>query len=74
VIEDRRLAELIIAVIRPNSPTIDATVQAAHIHPSTAGRRLVELTKQIADAVYERANGGAEGHVRIVSQENRRRN
>ena len=36
-----------------DTPAVVAAVQAAHIHPSTPGRRLVELAKQHADAVRE---------------------
>ena len=36
-----------------NAPAVVAAVQAAHIHPSTAGRRAVELAEQGADAIHE---------------------
>jgi uncharacterized membrane protein len=39
------------------TPGVVAAVQAAHIHPSTAGRRLVKLAEQAADAVRKGAYG-----------------
>lgn len=45
-----------------NSPGVLATIQAAHVHPSTAGRRAIQLLEQPADAVREHANGVQEAH------------
>jgi len=43
----------VIGVIRPDSPGVLAAVQAADVEPSTTRRGLIELAKQIADAVEE---------------------
>jgi hypothetical protein len=44
-------------VIGPYAPAVFAAIQAAHVHPSTAGRRAVELTEEIADTADEGSNG-----------------
>ena len=44
-----------------------AAIQAAHIHPSTPRRGLVELAEELADAVRESANGVPEVEPHVVS-------
>ena len=51
----------------PDSPAVVAAIQAAHIHPSTPGRRPVELAEKAADAVREDANGVRKAHAHAVS-------
>jgi hypothetical protein len=40
-----------------NAPAVFATIQVAHVEPSTTGRGLVQLDEQTADAVEKRPNG-----------------
>ena len=49
------------------SPAVVAAIQAADIHPSTAGRRAVELAEQTADAIREGANGVRQAELHAVS-------
>ena len=49
-------------LLLPDAPRILATIQVAHIHPSTAGRRAIELLEEPADAVRENTNGVQEAH------------
>lgn len=45
-----------------DAPRILATVQVAHINPSTSGRRAIQLLEKPADAVRENTNGVQEAH------------
>ena len=51
----------------PNTPRVLAAIQAAHIHPSTAGGGLIKLSEQAADAVGESANGVRKFQHHVVS-------
>src|SRR5918993_3408454 len=50
-----------------DAPTVVAAVQAAHIHPSTAGRRSVKLAKQVAHAIRKGANDVSQVRFHAVS-------
>jgi len=54
-------------VIGPYTPAVLAAVQAAHIHTSTAGRRAVELTEELADTARECASGVQQTQLHAVS-------